>query len=99
MRITIKKTKGEDVLGGRTTVTKITIDGVEASDLLGILDGARPSNERRLGGPNDAGAVEVSAAMQAAARDVFLSPGRVEALRETLAEVYRAMERARRAGG
>ena len=98
MRITIKRTKGEDFIGGRTTVTKVIIDGADAADLLTILGGAQPSTNRRLGGPADPGAIEISAAMQAAARDVFLSPDRTEALRETLGEVYRAMERARRTG-
>ena len=98
MRITIRKSKSTDFMGGRTTVTKITIDGASEADLLNVVGGARQNADRQLGGPVDADAIEVGAAMQAAARNVFLSPDRVEALRETLCEVYRAMERARRAG-
>ena len=103
MRITIKKTKTDDFMGGRTQVMKITITDASEVDLFEILGGAQMYTGRRLAGPVgpspvDPGAVGVSAAMQAAARDVFLSPERVEALRETLAEVYRAMEHARRAG-
>ena len=99
MRITIKKTRNEDFMGGRTSVREVTIDGADEADLLTILNGAGQDTGRRRGGPADPDAIEVSAAMQTAARGVFLSPDRVEALRETLDAVYRAMERVRRAGG
>ena len=85
-------------MGGSTTVTKITVDGAGGAELLSILGGVQPSTGRRLAGPVGPVDVAVDEAMLAAARGVFLSPDRVEALRDTLAEVYRAMERARRTG-
>ena len=97
MRIVIKRTKNQDFMGSRTTVTKISVDGANDADLLNILDGAQAYPDRRLAGPVDLDAIEVSEAMKAAARNVFLSPERIKALRETLCEVYRVMERARRA--
>ena len=98
MRVIIKKKRNRDFLGGKTTVTKIVIDGADGSDLRRLLSDAPLDASRRLGAPLNTEAIVVSSAMQEAARKVFLSPSRVEALRETLAEVYRAMEQARRGG-
>ena len=96
MRVVIKKKIDRDFMGGKITVTKIVVDGADGSDLLRLLGDPPQDASRRLGAPVDTDAIDVSSAMQEAARKVFLSPGRVEALRETLADVYRAMERARR---
>ncbi len=100
MRMTIKETVDQDFMGGKTVTRKIVIDGADEGDLLRLLSDAQQTAGRRLGGPvnfGDTGAIEVTDEMAAAARRVFLSPERIEALRETLGEVYRAMERARRA--
>ncbi len=85
-------------MGGKSTVTKFVIDEADDSDLLRLLSDAPQNATRRLGAPLNTDAIDVNKAMQEAARKVFLSPERVEALRETLAEVYRAMEQARRNG-
>ena len=85
-------------MGGKTTVTKVVIEEADDSDLLRLLGDPPQDASRRLGAPVNTDAIDVSSAMQEAARKVFLSPSRVEALRETLAEVYRAMEQARRNG-
>ena len=92
MRIVIEKKVDRDFMGGKTTVTKIVIDGTDGSDPLRLQRNATRGARRRLSAPLTSEAVEVSDAMQEAARRVFLSPSRVEALRETLVEVYRAME-------
>ena len=99
MRVVIKKKVDRDFMGGKTTVTKIIIDEADGSDLLRLLSDPPQNATRKLGAPPNIDAIVVSDAMQDAARKVFLSPSRVEALRETLAEVYRAMEQARRSGG
>ena len=96
MRIVIKKKVDRDFMGGKTTVTKIIIDEADGSDLLRLLGDPPQGSSRKLGAPVGTDAIDATSAMLEAARKVFLSPGRVEALRETLAEVYRAMERARR---
>ena len=98
MRIVVKTTVDRDFMGGKTTTTKLVVDDADALDLLRLLGEAPQGADRRLGGPGDPGGIAVTAAMEAAGRQVFLSPERVEALRETLGEVYRAMERARRSG-
>ena len=98
MRVVIKKKVDRDFMGGKTTVTKIVIDEADGSDLQRLLGDPPQDASRKLGAPVNTDAIDVTSAMQEAARKVFLSPGRVEALRETLAEVYREMERARRNG-
>ena len=98
MRVVIKKKVNRDFMGGKTTVTKVVIDEADGSDLLRLLSDPPQDASRRLGAPLNTDAIDVNKAMQEAARKVFLSPERVEALRETLAEVYRAMEQARRNG-
>ena len=98
MRVVIKKKVDRDFMGGKTTVTKIVIDEADGSDLLRLLGDPQQDAGRKLCAPVNTDAIDVSSAMQEAARKVFLSPSRVEALRETLAEVYRAMEQARRNG-
>ena len=98
MRIVIKKKVDRDFMGGKTTVTKVVIDEADGSGLLRLLSDPPQDAGRKLVAPVNNDAIDVSGAMQEAARKVFLSPSRVEALRETLAEVYRAMEQARRHG-
>ena len=94
MRMVIKRVKTRDFMGGKTTTTTIVVDDADAVDLLRLLSDEPQSARRRLGDPRDP--IEVTGAMEMAGRKVFLSPERVEALRDTLGEVYRAMERARR---
>ena len=98
MRVVIKKKVIRDFMGGRTTVTKFVIDEADEADLLRLLSDPLQAASRRLGAPPNTDTIDVNKAMQEAGRKVFLSPERVEALRETLAEVYRAMEQARRNG-
>ena len=86
-------------MGGKTTVTKIVIDEADGSDLLQLMSNPEQDASRKLGAPVNSDAIDVSGAMQEAARKIFLSPERVKALRETLSEVYRAMEQARRTSG
>ena len=96
MRIVIRKKVDRDFMGGKTTVTKIVIDEADGSSLQRLLGDPAQDASRRLGAPVDTDAIDVTSTMQEAARKVFLSPSRVEALRETLAKVYREMERVRR---
>ena len=99
MKIIIKTTVDRDFMGGKTRVTKVVIDDADGVDLSRLLgDAPADAANARLDAPLDIGTIEVSAAMREAARKVFLSPSRIAALRETLAEVYSAMEQARRSG-
>ena len=96
MRVTIKKKKKVDFMGTATTVSTTTIEDADDVDVLRLLGGSQLDAYKRLPGPADGGAAAISEAMRAAGRGVFLSPGRIEALRDTLDEVYLAMVRAKR---
>ena len=96
MRITIRKKKRTDFMGSVTTVTTTVIEDAEEVDVLRLLGGTQLDAYTSFPRPADTRAIAVSEAMRAAGRAVFLSPERIAALRDTLDEVYRAMERARR---
>ncbi len=98
MRITIRTKKRVDFMGSVTTVTTTVIEDAEEVDVLRLLGGSPLAAYSAFPRPADSRAIEVSEAMRAAGRAVFLSPERIAALRDTLDEVYRAMERARRNG-